>query len=141
MSSSDTGSLLQLSLSDTSGVKLQILTGKTDYHRWVRDFKIIALHKGVWGLYNDEVLILTPLNEASYLSSLTPIGYPTPTTGGVGVQTRTQAATAAASTSTPKPSGPSGPSEQLQWLRFQRAEEKYEKNAKLVREANALLSY
>ena len=49
-----------------AGVSLQILTGQSNYNKWMRDFKMVANAKGVWKLYSGEE-VLTALDRNAYL--------------------------------------------------------------------------
>lgn len=42
-----------------TGVDLEVLQGQHNYRRWSRDFKLLAIAKGVWKIINVEGSILT----------------------------------------------------------------------------------
>lgn len=52
---------------DTS-VDLQVLTGQVNYNQWSRNFKVKAIGKGVWKLYNGEQPIVTKPDQQAALT-------------------------------------------------------------------------
>jgi hypothetical protein len=51
-----------------AGVSLRILTGQSNYNKWLRDFKMVANAKGVWKLYSREEEVLTAPDRNAYLT-------------------------------------------------------------------------
>ena len=49
------------------GASLRTLTGQENYSSWVRDFKVLATEKGVFGLYTGEMQILAKPDKNTFL--------------------------------------------------------------------------
>jgi len=61
--------MAELSIKD-SGVDLTRLTGQENYHQWIRNFKLIADLKGVWGIISREDDAVTKPVRTDYFASV-----------------------------------------------------------------------